>query len=231
MKKLGALWFLIVMFSMLLLISCDVFQKNKLTREKAKEIIIRDCFGGDNNLPAIGLLRTGGDIFVLDNDLPFLKKLTSRGLLTMQVSPPPWNKPYYNIFISDSAKPFVLKKEEEMDMGKKIINAVIKLGNLTINEVTGIKLTNENKAASVDFNYKFTNLTPFGDNWYEGPTIGNLMKRSDLTITKFLKITADKDLEAKFDYKKKEPALQQAIVKMELFDDGWRVAKRKNNQE
>lgn len=230
MKRFGTLCFLMTVFPVLFLTSCDSLQKNKLTREKAKEIIIKECFGQNNKIPALGVFITGKHVLIWDNDLSYVNKLAKLGLLNLQHIPSS-EKVFYNLDLTDATKPFVLNIEKDSDMGRERIVALIRLGDLSFNDVTGIRFNQDNKVALVDFNYKFTNLTPFGDNWYEGPTIGNLMKRSDLTITKFLKITADKDLEAKFDYKKKEPALQQAIVKMELFDDGWRVAKRKNNQE
>lgn len=142
------------MKNLLLIVVCIVFvgcSSKELSRDKALELIVqskkypqvydKDIFAGDpenaekaskTNLEKLGYITFNRQRKFLD-DRPYIE-------------------------FTPKAKPFFLetpKSDQENQVQK------IKISDIVLGEVTGVKMLNENKSAVVEYTIKYINITPF----------------------------------------------------------------------
>lgn len=142
------------MKNLLLIVVCIVFvgcSSKELSRDKALELIVqskkypqvydKDIFAGDpehaakaskTNLEKLGYITFNRQRKFLD-DRPYIE-------------------------FTPKAKPFFLetpKSDQEKQVQK------IKISDVVLGEVTGVKMLNENKSAVVEYTIKYINITPF----------------------------------------------------------------------
>lgn len=172
---------------------------NNLSREKAFDII-------NKNLPKFitGDFQYGSrKMFVDRNDVHRANELASKGVITLkfiEIFGP--RVPIYDVLLTDEGKKYCVNV---MQGGN---NASIIIGERKLIQITGMKISNDNKRAEVEFAWKVVNLSPFGKVIQNRK--GYILNGS--LIQEEMKIKSDE-------------TLYPGTAIISLYDDGWRVDK------
>lgn len=151
-------------FGLLLLIaSCN---SNSLSRSNAKDKI-NDYFNEQNkaslkySTAIYAVARGEGERY--NNELKEIQPYIKAGLLKLKKKDirPDTQPIYWYVYeITEKGKPYIIK--EEWSAGDYPVYYV-KTSDHSVNEVTGIKMSADNKEATVDFTLGKENITPFGE--------------------------------------------------------------------
>jgi hypothetical protein len=205
------------------IMACNsIFSKNKLSREKAKEIITKSIFNENGNLTIAGVFALGDRLVLRQDEERVLHNLANNGFIKFVLRSQMWGANTYNISLTNNGLKYLIKKEvvEETFNCPKGEYAIMKLGYLELNDITGIVLSGDNKNAKVDFNFRYKPNTIFGEKWHEEGNIGAIMKASDF-VPKYISEKCEATIN--FNYRIVAPNMQNGTVKMVLYDDGWRI--------
>lgn len=144
---------LISFMLILLLVSCD---SKKLTREKAKEIIIEIY-----DYPNIHYINVGSEFYCWKLN-GFNKRAIDNNLLskkrTFSSNKNCW---FTKITPTRLGKPFLIEKLKSKEESVTYEN-VYMLSKASFDKITGIKISDGATSADVIFSIRHTNVTPFG---------------------------------------------------------------------
>ena len=177
---------------------------NNLTREKAFEII-----NAALPKPIKGALPIGDQLFHdhSPRNLAIMKKLSNDGVINLVfISRPIPESQVYKISLTDKGKDFSIKFDKS-GMGSGTPMFIILLGERSLVKISGMKMTNDNKKAEVEFEWKVVNLTPFGK---------ALQNNSGISLGELIQVEMPI---------KSNETIYQGTATLSLYDDGWRVAK------
>ena len=151
----------IILFGLLILISSC----NSLSRGNAKDKI-KDFFREqkksslNSSTTIYAVARGEGERY--NNELKEIQPYISAGLLKLKkkdVRPDTQPIYWYVYEITEKGKPYLIK--EEWSAGDYPVYYV-KTYDLDVDEITGVKMSSDNKEAVVDFTLEKENITPFG---------------------------------------------------------------------
>jgi hypothetical protein len=112
----------------------------------------------------------------------------------------------YNISLTDKGKQYVINVEKKPDGFIPIL-----LGERKLVKITGMKITNDNKKADVEFEWNVVNLSPFGK------IIQNQSDRFGGDL-----IQEEMPIES-------NGKTYRGTASISLYDDGWRIDKGSMN--
>lgn len=152
----------IILFGLLILISSC----NSLSKENAIDKIndfFRDQKKSSLNSSTTIYAVARGESERYNNELKKIQPYINAGLLelkTKDVRPDTQPIYWYVYEITAKGKPYLIK--EEWSAGDYPVYYV-KTYDFNVNEITGVKMSSDNKEAVVDFTLEKENITPFGE--------------------------------------------------------------------
>lgn len=156
---------ILILFSILtLLVSCS----SNLSRSKAKELILKA-----NQFPIVETFQIdiGDGQQVNDVQLQLYQSLADQKLLTFNISSQGFSDrigKFYNLDVELTEKGEAYKVKEDsynIGFGHRGPIYYMKAADAEFNEITGIQ--EKDNQATVSYNLKYTNVTPFGKGQYD----------------------------------------------------------------
>jgi len=130
---------------------------------------------------------------------PWLKRLQHEGMIQYTYHGNFGVSQIISVSLTEKGKPYVigqLKKRGWPNEGQAFAN--VKLGEKVIQEITGIRHSQDKREATIDYTWAYNNLTPFAKGWQ-----GGFLFTESLT----------------------EGQTHSATAVAVLYDDGWRIAR------
>lgn len=170
-----------------------------LSQDQAKEIIIQHF---KYPIPITHELSIGSKILTNGLSPKWLESLKQEGLIDYTYHEAWGVNHIVSVSLTDKGKAYVagdIKTRERPNAGQQYVE--VKFAEKQFVEITGIKASGDRKEVTVEYAWKYGNLTPFSKGWRNESLIGALVGNKSLVAEK----------------------IHKAEVHMSLYNGGWRI--------